>query len=194
MSNGFMRYETKNGVEYASVCKARREGGKKINDVEYLGRVIDKEKGIFRNRIRGTFRFSIENGATEIVPAKMEKLILDFGDSFFLGEMLKRIELLSLIRHVFDERMDCIASLLFYKVLLGGANCYAETWWEGSYARIMFPSAKLPSQRISETLSAVGDERVCRAFFTEYLKFISSRCGDSILVDSSGMPNNIREC
>ena len=39
---------------------------------------------------------------------------------------------------------------------------------------------------------AIGDERICRAFFNEYLQFISSRCGESILVDSSGMPNDIR--
>ena len=191
MSLGFMRYEIKNGVEYASVYKAKREGGKKVNDVEYLGRVIDKEKGIFRNRTRGTFQFSIESGAVDIAPAKMEKLILDFGDSYFLGEMLTRIGFLPLVRHVFGERSDCLSSLIFYKSLLGGANCYAESWWEGSYARIMFPKAKLPSQRISETLLAIGDEWVCRTFFKEYLQFISSRCGDSILVDSSGMPNDI---
>ena len=191
MSKGFIRYETKNGIEYASVYKARREGGKKVNDTEYLGRVVDKEKGIFRNRARGTFHFSFENGVVETSPPKMEKLILDFGDSFFLVEMLKRMELPALVGRVFGERADCIASLLFYKILFGGANCHALSWWEGSYARILFPSAKLPSQRISETLSAVGDERVCRAFFTEYLQFISSRCGDSILIDSSGMPNDI---
>ena len=193
MSKGFIRYETKNGVEYASVYKARRDGGKKVNDIEYLGRVIDKEKGMFRNRAKGTFYFSIENGLVEAptVPPKMEKLILDFGDSFFLGEMLKRMELLPLMRRVFGGRADCVASLLFYKLLLGGASCHALSWWEGSYARIMFPDAKLLSQRVSETLSTVGDERVCRVFFTEYLQFISSRCGDSIIVDSSGMPNDI---
>ena len=172
MSKGFIRYETKNGVEYASVYKARREGGKKVNDTEYLGRVIDKEKGIFRNRARGTFHFSFESGVVETSPPKMEKLILDFGDGFFLGEMLKRMELLDLVGRVFGKRADCIASLLFYKVLCGGANRHALSWWEGSYARILFPGARLLSQRISETLSAVGNERVCRAFFTEYLRFI----------------------
>ena len=35
MSKGFIRYETKNGVEYASVYKARRDGGKKVNDILY---------------------------------------------------------------------------------------------------------------------------------------------------------------
>ena len=153
--------------------------------------MVNKEKGIFRNKARGTFHFFFKNGVVETSTHKTEKLILDFGDCFFLVEMLRRMELLAIIGRVFGERSDSIASLLFYKILFGGANCHALSWWEGSYARNLFPGAKLPSQRISETLSAVGDERVCRSFFTEYLQFISSRCGDSILIDSSGMPNDI---
>jgi hypothetical protein len=192
MSKGFVRYETKNGVEYASIYKARRVDGKKINDVEYLGRVIDKEKGVFRSRTRGTFVFSIDGGMVGIEQTKTEKLILDFGDSYILGEMLAKNSFLPLIKRVFGNNSDTIASLLFYKSLSGGANCYADTWYEGSYARIMFPAAKLQSQRVSETLLAIGDERICRTFFSEYLQFISSRCNESILIDSTGLPNDIR--
>jgi len=192
MAKGFIRYEPKNGVEYASVYKAKRVDGKKINDVEYLGRVIDKEKGIFRSRERGTFAFSLDGGIVNIEQTKAEKLILDFGDSYILGELLVKNGFLLLLKRVFGDESDTIASLVFYKSLSGGANCYADTWHEGSYARIMFPTAKLQSQRISESLLGIGDERICRSFFNEYLQFISSRCGDSILIDSSGMPNDIR--
>ena len=187
-----MRYETKNGVEYASVYKARREDGKKVNDVEYLGRVIDKDKGIFCNKKRGIFQFSLDGGAIIIEPAKKEKLILDFGDCYFLSQALTNIGFLPIIKRVFGDCADSLASLVFYKSLLGGANCYAESWWEGSYARIIYPDAKLLSQRISEALSTIGDERVCRKFFNEYLQFISNQCGESVLVDSSGLPNDIK--
>ena len=46
MSIGFIRYEQKNGVEYASIYRGKRVEGKKVNDVEYLGRVINKENGV----------------------------------------------------------------------------------------------------------------------------------------------------
>lgn len=52
--------------------KARREGGKKVNDTEYLGRVVDKEKGVFRNKARGTFLFSFVCGAVETSPPKTD--------------------------------------------------------------------------------------------------------------------------
>ena len=144
MSKGFIRYESKNGVEYASIYRAKRVNGKKINEVENLGRVIDKEKGIFRNRTRGTFSFSFEHGAVELPQAVSEKLILDFGDSFFLGQMLSKNGLLPLIKRTFggNGSADTVESLMFYKSLSGGANCYADTWYEGSYAKIMFPAAK----------------------------------------------------
>lgn len=193
MPKGFIRYENKNGVEYASVYKARRVGGKKINDVEYLGRVIDKENGIYRNREHGVFKFSLENGIVEQQPQINEKLILDFGDSFLLNELLNKAGLASLIRKVFPGLSDTVLAFLFYRLLgRDSANCYAQTWWEGAYARILFSESSLQSQRISELLQELGDEPYHRRFFNEYLRYISSKCGKGILVDSTGLPNDIR--
>jgi len=194
MASGFIRYEIKNGVEYASVYKAKRSNGKKVNDVEWLGRVIDKQNGIYRNRERGTYKFTLENGITDIQPAKKEKLILDFGDSYLLHVMLIRSGLMSLINQVFGDMTNDLMSLVFYKSLLGGANCYAQAWWEGAYARILFPDASLASQRISETIAELGDEWLHRVFFKEYLQYVSSQygaVGSGVLIDSSGLPNDI---
>jgi len=192
MSKGFIRYEIKNGVEYASVYVARRISGKKINDVTWLGRVVDKQSGIYRNRERGTFRYSFESGVVDIHPAKPEKLILDFGDSYFLNKMLTKLNFMSLIEFAFGSLSDTLLSLIFYKSLMGGASCYAQAWWEGSYARMLFPNANLASQRISEMLTEFGDEWLQRAFFKEYLQYISGQCGESVLIDSTGLPNDIR--
>jgi len=191
LTKGFIRYESKNGVEYASLYKARREGGKKINDIEWLGRVIDKEKGIFKSRERGTFLFTLKSGAVEYLPPVQEKLILDFGDSYFLNVMLINSGFMDLLERIFGNSADTVASLVFYKSLRGGPNCYAQTWWEGSYARILFPSASLPSQRVSEILREIGDEQLQRDFFRDYLQYIASRCSGCILVDSTGLPNDI---
>ena len=46
MANSFIHYKVTNGVEYASVFTPRRDKGKKVNDPEYLGRVVNKENGI----------------------------------------------------------------------------------------------------------------------------------------------------
>ena len=191
MSNGFIRYVRRNDTEYASVYKARRDNGKKVNDIEWLGKVIDKENGIYQSRERGIFRFSLESGTVEYLPSTHEKLILDFGDSYFLSEMLAQCGFISLIKRVFFDMADSILSLVFYKSLHGGANCYAQTWWEGSYTRILFPYAQITSQRISEVLSELGDEQLQRDFFRDYLQYISSKCNGGVLIDSTGLPNDI---
>jgi len=64
--SGFIRYEQKNGVEYASVYRAKRIDDKKTNDVEYLGRVIDKEKGVFVSRKQGVFCYSLSSGYSDV--------------------------------------------------------------------------------------------------------------------------------
>ena len=188
---GYIRYETKNGKEYASVYRAKRVDGKKNNDVEWLGRVIDKEKGIYQNRNRGTYQFTIESGVKTFLPTIQEKLILDYGDSFLLHKVLSDTAFVTLCRQVFKGSADSVLAMIFYKSLQGGANCYAQTWWEGSYGRILFPMAKLASQRVSDIMQELGSESLQRLFFGEYLRFVSEKCSGGILVDSTGMPNDI---
>lgn len=191
MASGFIRYEQKNGIEYASVYRAKRVGGKKINDIEWLGRVIDKEKGIYKNRERGTFTFTLNNGVFEHQPTIVEKLILDFGDSYFLDEILEKNGFKNLVKATFGILADTLLSLIFYRSLQNGASCYAQAWWEGSYARVLYPNASLSSQRISEAFKTIGEERIQRDFFHEYLRYIEPLCGNGILIDSTGLPNDI---
>ncbi|MDR1688600.1 MAG: transposase [Clostridiales bacterium] len=202
MSKGFMRYETKKGVEYASVYRAKRISGKKINEAEYLGRVVNKDQGIYQNRTRGLFCFSLENGyskvskeieQTEPQIVEKEKLILDFGDVYFPNEILKLSGLLAVFESVLKNDTDTLLALLSHRVLDSNtANRYAFEWWEGSYARLLYPKAKLKSQRISEFLSVLGEEECQRRFFNSYLSHLTVN-GESrgILVDSTGLPNDI---
>jgi hypothetical protein len=120
-----------------------------------------------------------------------EKLILDFGDCYFLNEMLKRSGFIEVLTRVFGSKAPVISSLVYYKALQGGANCYAQNWLEGSFARLLFPEVSLASQRITEVLREIGDEYIQRAFFKEYLQYVLSQGGDSVLVDSAGLPNEI---
>ena len=184
----------KNGQEYHTLVEAKRVNGKKVDvPVLYLGRLIDREKGVYRNRERGTFIYNNEEGAIEPTqPAAKEKLILDFGDSYILDELLSRTGFKDIMTRVFSFDKDTVMSMLFYRVLCGGASRYAQTYWEGSYTRLLFPLASVESQRVSEFYKKVGDESYHREFFKAYISHIRPEVGSGVLVDSTGLPNDIR--
>ena len=198
MANSFIHYDVKNGVEYASVYTPRRAGGKKVNDPVYLGRVIDKANGVYRNRSRGDFTFSLESGygdvdaSSSFCTMREERMILDFGDAHILHETMKINNLHGIFYKLMPGQGDTMMSLLAYKLLGRCANSHAEDWWEGSYTRILYPKAKLRSQRISEFYQKLGDESIHRSFFTNYLETVCQNKRAGVLIDSTGMPNDIR--
>ena len=199
----YIRYvNNPSGAVYASLVDGERTG--KTVKQKYLGSlglVIDREKGIFKNRERGVYQYSVESGYSEIqsesahvgmVNTKKEKLILDFGDSFVLYMYLLTLPFCNAYNTLMPSHNDTLFSLLFYRILTGRkAYCYAETWWSGNYANILFPKAKLQSQRVSEFLAALGDEEVQRRFFDGYLTAIYGEQGKTsgILIDSTGLSN-----
>jgi hypothetical protein len=196
----YIRFITKaDGKEYASLAESSRDG-KKVTQryLGNLGRVIDKEGGIFKSRERGFFRYTPQEGFSDAPThfgaegtTEQERLILDFGDSFLLNEYLGMQPFAPAFYSVLPEHSDTLFALLFYRILTDKkACCHAQEWFEGNYARTLFPKARLQSQRISEFLADLGKEEVCRRFFQHYLKCLY---GDSktagILIDSSGVPN-----
>ena len=196
MAKSFIHYQEIKGILYASVYTPRKVNGKKDNQPQYLGRVVNKEQGIYRNKERGVFKYSLTDGflpvAPEDQPAKKEKLILDFGDAYVLYQVLKEHGYWELFRSVLPGQEDTLCAMLFYRILRGGASCYACDWWAGSYLRVLCPNAKVESQRVSEFYAALGDERVQRQFFQQYLtKVCAGKKNHGILIDSTGMPNDI---
>lgn len=197
----YIRYITKsNGQEYASLADTTRNGGQvKQQYLGNLGKVIDKEAGIFQSRERGLFRFTLEDGYCDLPStysekqeaAKEERLILDFGDSFFLYQYLENQPFRDVFYQILPTQADSLLSLVFYRILTDKkAYCYADTWWQGNYAFMLFPKAKLQSQRVSEFLTAIGKEEVQRRFFREYYRLLyGGQDAAGILIDSSGLPN-----
>ena len=195
MAKQFIHYDLKNGVEYATLYCPARVDGKKVNDVQYLGKVIDKQHGIYQNRAKGMFKFSLCDGYSEYTPPNIEgeeNLILDFGDVYLLTEHLKRAGIYDVIAGTLPKACDTVMAMTLFRVLSQNANCYASDWWEGSYARLLFPEAALSSQRLSEFLSELGKEAIQRRFFHRYLRYL---CKDgnrkAILIDSTGLANKI---
>ncbi|MDR1110841.1 MAG: hypothetical protein LBP92_09175, partial [Deltaproteobacteria bacterium] len=196
-------YDKKSSGLYAKLCRhAKRQGNKILKTYENLGKVIDKEKGIYQNKERGVFTYDLENDVygkpeTEFqlptAPTR-EKLILDFGDIYLLDNYLRQEGLTAALDAIGYRDPDTLYAMLGYYILCTTAMCHAGGWWEGSYARIMYPKANLASQRISDFLADIGEERSLRRFFSEYIPYLGKQVskGTNILIDSTGLPNCIR--
>ena len=126
----------------------------------------------------------------KIVPAE-EKLILDFGDSWFLEQYISEHPILQCFQEVLSDQNDSVMALVLYRMLTHkGASCHAKIWYEGNYAYLSYPKANLTSQNISKLLKELGREDVQRDFFEKYLAAIYGESGAAgILVDSTGVPN-----
>lgn len=209
----YIGYDKKNGCEYAKICKSERIDGKVKTTQVPLGRVIDKQRGIYKNRARGVFTYDLATNtygvpdSSVVIPATKrsntkEKLILDFGNSFFLSRYITRIGMDSAVSAMQYGNQDSVRAMLMYYILCNMANCNALEWYSGNYVRILYPKANLESQRISDLLASIGEESSYRAFFKEYAKLLVHRrqdetagveaySGEDILIDSTGLPNNI---
>jgi hypothetical protein len=197
----YIAYDIKNGIEYAKLCVSTRDGGDVLKNYTNLGRVLDKELGIYRNRERGVFTYDPATNAYGKAPAEFvppsadrkESLILDFGDVFFLDRFMRTRGLCAAVDATGYGNPDTLYAMICYYAVCSMANCHAQSWWEGSYARILYPKANLSSQRISDFLTAIGDEYSQREFFKEYFKMLDQSGSDTgnVLIDSTGLPNSI---
>jgi hypothetical protein len=202
----YIAYDKKHGIEYAKLCMSKRNGKATSKDYINLGRVLDKERGIYQNRERGVFTYQISDNTygkpdvSFVAPHRnqylKEKLILDFGDAFFLNQFIIQSGMKDAIDAIDYGNPDTLYSMICFYILCSMANCHAYDWWEGSYASLLYPKANLTSQRISDFLAAVGEEASLRRFFRGYLSHIAGdrTYGESgnIVIDSTGLPNSIR--
>ncbi len=82
--------------------------------------------------------------------------------------------------------------MIQYYLLCNDANDHAKIWYEGNYARIMYPKAKLTSQRITDFLESLGKPESISAYFDARGAWVKGICDDpAVLMDSTGLPNNI---
>jgi transposase len=203
---GYIHYENKGNNVYARHCKSScTKNGKIYHEEDYLGKVIDKSIGLFQNRERGIFTFSIENGYGEPnpldIPLVYEKPFhktLHFGDVWMVDQILKQTGLVDILESLVTNAGDTIKSLVSFRTIESVAYSYAEDWYLKSYARVLYPNAKLESSMISQFHTLLGQEDVYINFFKQYLtmvtknKNISYQISIPILIDSTGLPNDIK--
>ena len=190
---------------YASAGVSKRSGSDTSVDAIYLGRVLDREAGIYKSRERGIFSFNPETGEFGSVPAdfvppetvdrrkKQRKVSVDFGDAFFMNAFLHASGMMDIIDTIEYGNPDTLHAMLLFYTLSGLANCDAIHWYEGSIASLLYPKANLSSQRISDFLASIGTPEKQMAFQKAYIHFVMEHYNPdkNILVDSSGLPNSI---
>ena len=215
-----IEYRVRNNIEYAMISRSVRDGSKvskspRIN----LGRVIDKEKGIYKNRERGLFVYNIETDEYSKVPPEYiepalkrkkkyrerEILEVEFGKAFFFDKYVRRIGFWDVTDAMLFRNQDTLHALLAYYCVSQYSNRAAIFWWNHSYARVLYPNAQLSSQRISEALEDLGSEETKRLFFKAYYKKLATAPSmvrgkayeagegapaEGILIDSTGLPNS----
>ena len=173
-----LSFQTKGNYKYAKVPGiSYRENGKiRKKGTIYLGRVIDEKNFIFFSKDRGVFKFDPVNNLFLDAPEnytgqlkndqrKKPTLILDFGDSYFLSQLIRNIKYDEVIEAIGYKNSDTIYSMIMFYILTNYSCMHCNTWYEGNFAKILYPNADLHSQRISEFLKFLGREDVRQKFF-----------------------------
>lgn len=173
----YVVYKTIGNNEFAYRVTSRWNQNKKQSrrTTEYLGKVIDKKNQIFEKvRLKQT----------------AEKLILDFGDGYVMSQFLKTTAFYPYLKTWPVVLQETICTLLFYRICHTGAMMHAKNWYDGNIIKALFKKAEVSSQRISDTLSILGDEQLQRKFFQEYVKQFSET-HQGIIIDATSLPNQI---
>jgi hypothetical protein len=118
-----------------------------------------------------------------------EKAILDYGDSYAINEVSKKIGLSDIIESCFGN-LDSIMALVCFRITEGSAMYNCNNWLEGNIAKKLFPLAKVSSQSISVLIQMLGKQELQNKFFKNYIaKFFSNE--QSVLIDSTALPSAI---
>lgn len=153
----------------------------------------DKEKKQSRKKTK--YLGPVDSKTKKIIPfikkpTRNEKLILDFGDGYFLYEWIKKSEIYSLFNQHIFEKINGLFPLIIYRLCTQLAMYNCENWLDGNVINYFFKNIDLSSQRISDILSQLGDESIQRSFFCEYIKLIGGS-NKSVIIDATSLPNQI---
>lgn len=119
-----------------------------------------------------------------------EKLILDFGDAYFLNQFVISSDLYIALKEVFFDHYSEMLPLMIYRLCAQSAMYNCEEWMSGSVTAYLYKNISLSSQRISDFFNMLGDEDVQRSFFKAYLNFVGG-CEKSVIIDATSLPNQI---
>ena len=180
---------------YANASKSKRVGNKVIKEKQIsLGRVIDLDKNIFQSKKNGVYEYNPETNEikkleTEATPLTFQ--CLDFGDTYFLSEIMKRLHIDALIDSLDGIDHESLKALVLFYLECQAPNSSASDWYEGNYVSVLYPNAKTDDRRISELLKSIGNEKTKSAFLKAYYSDETFQNGTKVIIDSTGIINNI---
>src|SRR3990167_4902388 len=119
-----------------------------------------------------------------------EKLILDFGDTYFFYKFLLESDIYHALKKIFFSKNSEIIPLMVYRLCTQSAMYNCGEWISGNVLNVLCKDVNLSSQRISEFFAKLGNESVQRQFFIEYVKLIGGS-KKSVIIDATSLPNHI---
>lgn len=166
----YIRYKKVGEKTYCYEVEAYWDAQKQYSrqKTKYLG-VLGKDK-------------KIEKRKSKVV----EKVVLDFGDSYFLSEFIKSTNIYGLLEELKHKEL---MPLLIYRLCNQSAMRNCSLWSEGNYIKYLFPDSNLSSQNISMVLKDLGKDKLQADFFREYLKLFKD--SEGIIIDATSLPNQI---
>ena len=172
----FIRYKTIHGKCYAYEITSYwdKELKKPRTKSKYIG-IVDSNTNKISTFIKK--------------PKLSEKLILDFGDGYFINEIIKCSSLYSALENILTLVPELIP-LIGYKIINQSAMRNCQNWFDTNILSLIHKGIDLSSQKISRILEILAKEEIQRSFFRDYhhaLKGIKK----SIIIDATCMPTSI---
>ena len=154
-----------------------RVGKRKVEDNRnslYLGRVCDKERNIFYNKVRGYFSFDPAEERFLDPPEDfkaaihlymrlrrdMQPYYLSYGDVFYLNALLHRTNLQKRLDGLAQGDRDTFFTALYYYILNPAPLEWLPSWYKGSFISSMYPSAVVDPDRLRNYLRTITPEKV----------------------------------
>ncbi len=187
---------------YASVAVSSRD--KKDTSVKYtyLGKVIDKEKGIFKSKERGYFTYNLETNeygdvSDDFIPPidsdrrRTVRKCLEFGDSFLIDTLLWKSGFWEVIDTIPWANKDTLRAMVIFYIVSLLPNCDATVWYNNNIICKLYPKARMDSQGISDFLEKIGKRESQAIFQEKYIQFVFDNYSKdkNVLIDSMGLPN-----
>ena len=183
---------------------------------ENLGRVLylseDRKKGIFKSPTRGIVYYDSLNDEFSQVDKNDERIMhlsaeifpeqnvhTVFGDSYLLLHFLRKSKLLGVLRNAFknNENYERLIMHIFHGILRDGSKIQCSHFIQKSYASYYLREVSLPSLGSDfKFFSDMGADHCRLKFFkqlTNHLKMIYPNFGRGCFVDSTPLPNDIKD-
>ena len=169
---------------------------KKIKNKVYAYEVTSVwDKKLQQPRSRSKYLGPVDTVTNKIIPFVKkekgnEKLILDFGDTYFFYKFITESDIYNALKNIFFDKHTEIIPLMIYRLCTQSAMRHCNEWISGNILSIIYSDMNLSSQRISDFFVALSSESLQRKFFIEYIKLVGGS-KKSVIIDATSLPNHI---